>query len=650
MLVATAGHIDHGKSSLVRAITGVETDRLQEEKRRGISIDLGFAYWRPDGVPTIGFIDVPGHERFVRNMLAGVVGIDAALLVVAADDGVMPQTREHLEILDILGVSQGVVAITKTDRVAHERLEEVRGQVTELLDGTALAGATTFDVSTATGDGVAELSSALIALAAADPSRAVVGRGFRMAIDRAFSVTGAGTVVAGTVLQGALKSGERLVLSPRGAAVRVRGLQSGGRSVERVEAGQRCAVNLAGVELSQVHRGDWLMAADLNAPTSRLEVEIEVSADGGKPLKHNAQVHLHHGTADIGARVLTPRQASVAPGGRAVVTLALETPTSAVNGERFVLRDPSGRRTLGGGRVLDPFASERRRRGEDRAPILAALGEAEPAAALATLLAIPGYELDTDWFARTFNLEPSMARELYDRAGAVRLAQGLALPAVRARALQDAIVDAVKASHRAKPDAEGVPPRDLEALGGERLSPPLLQALLKSLVDAGRLERVGVLAKAPGHRGALSAGDAAAWGKLVPWLQERGPIPFTAAEAAKELRTSEVLARALLSRKAATREVWRFAGERLLLGDQVASLVARADELTKAGQGEGFTAAAFRDATGIPRNTVIRMLEFFDSIAVTSRQGDRRKVRANYQRVVGSAPPFDPSDHREGTR
>src|SRR5258706_1269062 len=275
MLVATAGHIDHGKTSLIRALTGVETDRLPEERARGISIDLGFAFWNPDDSRTIGFVDVPGHERYVRNMLAGVAAIDFALLVVAADDGVMPQSVEHVQILDLLGIARGIVAISKCDRSSRERIAAVRDQVHTLLGATTLAGVTMYEVSFVTGRGVAELAEALRAASRAETPRVSKDRNFRLAIDRAFSVTGVGTVVTGTVRDGELETGARLVLSPRGLEARVRGLQSGGQTVTPIPACAPFALNLAAIELAPCARVRWVLVPAMHAPTSRIEVRLK---------------------------------------------------------------------------------------------------------------------------------------------------------------------------------------------------------------------------------------------------------------------------------------------------------------------------------------------------------------------------------------
>jgi selenocysteine-specific elongation factor len=638
MLVATAGHIDHGKTSLIRALTGIETDRLPEERARGISIDLGFAYWRSPEGGVIGFVDVPGHERFVRNMLAGVGGIDFALLVVAADDGVMPQSIEHVQILDLLGVARGVVAITKCDRSPPERIEAVRGQVRALLAPTALAGAPVFEVSSASGAGVAELGAALWAASREPQPHRRADRLFRLAIDRAFSVTGAGVVVSGTVRDGEIATGARVMLSPLGVEARVRGLQSGGRPVERAGPGQRCAVNLVGVELGQIHRGDWLLAPELHAPTSRLEVRLRVLPTKADALSHDTPVHLHIGAADIEARVLIRGQGPVPPGGQTTAHLVLETPTHAATGDRFVLRDRSGRQSVGGGVVADPLPAARRRPAAEREPVSAALQASDPALALAALLAIPGHEVEARHFELCFALPANVAQALYQEAGAVQLAgpRPLLMSAARAAAVRSEMLQALSAFHPAHPDEGGMTHRALRAALATPVSPDVFGALLKTMTAEGALASAGPLLKLPGHTASLSPADDALWRRALPWLEERGPATFTPRDLASELRVSEVVAKALLARMRSNGEVWRVTAEGFLLRQQVSALAARAAVLAEANDGKGFTAAQYRDATGIGRNQVIRILEFFDAVGVTRRVGDVRKMRPDHERVTGA--------------
>ena len=361
MIVATAGHIDHGKTLLVKTLTGVDTDRLPEEKARGISIDLGFAYLPLADGGLIGFVDVPGHERFVRNMLAGVCGIDFALLVVAADDGVMPQTVEHLHILDLLNVARGAAVISKIDRIDEARVRQVADNVKALLGPTRLAAIPVLPVSAVSGAGIEELQQLLAREAAALTARRSSGQRFRLAIDRAFTVAGSGTVVTGTVFNGAVKSGDKLMISPAGIPVRVRGIQIQGKAAEGAQAGQRCALNLGGTDLDAVRRGDWVLDEALHHPTQRIDARVTVLAAEPQPLRHWTPAHLHLATADVTARVAIRRGEGVAPGASAVVQLILDKPIGALHGDRFILRDQSASRTLGGGTVLDPFAPAARR-------------------------------------------------------------------------------------------------------------------------------------------------------------------------------------------------------------------------------------------------------------------------------------------------
>src|SRR4051812_44737126 len=394
MIVATAGHIDHGKTLLVRTLTGVDTDRLPEEKARGISIDLGFAYLPLPGGELIGFVDVPGHERFIRNMLAGVCGIDFALLVVAADDGVMPQTVEHLHILDLLHVKRGAAVITKIDRVDAARVGEVEREVRALLEGTGLSGAPILPVSAYAGIGVSDIKALLTAEATRASSRRIEGEQLRYAIDRTFSVSGSGTVVTGTVFSGAVKPGDRLVVSPAGLEVRVRGIQIQGKPAERAVAGQRCALNLTGADLDSVRRGDWVLAPEIHKPTQRIDARVSVLRSEEHSLEHWTPVHLHLATSDVTARVATRRGVSVAPGVDAIVQLVLDQPIGALRGDRFILRDQSATRTIGGGFVLDPFAPATRRSAPLRLAELAAFEHDTPEDALAALLAASERPID----------------------------------------------------------------------------------------------------------------------------------------------------------------------------------------------------------------------------------------------------------------
>ncbi|HMA09908.1 MAG TPA: selenocysteine-specific translation elongation factor, partial [Ramlibacter sp.] len=340
MIVATAGHVDHGKTSLVLALTGVDTDVLPDEKRRGMTIEPGFAHAELDDGATMSFVDVPGHERFIRNMLAGVAAIDCALLVVAADDGVMPQTLEHLAVLDLLGIGRAAVALTKIDRVDASRIQQVHAAVAAHLETSTLRNAAIFPVSTVTGQGMAALRLHLADLQRTRPPRGSQGA-FRLAVDRCFSRPGAGTIVAGAVLSGRVAVGDPLVVSPAGHPVRVRAVQVHGRAVDGAQVGERCALNLvaAAGERMAVERGDWLLAPSAHAPTMRLDASLRLLADLPAALKSGAALQIHLGAATCGARVIPLAGRQMEPGTTGPVQLVLTAAVSALHGDRFVLRD-----------------------------------------------------------------------------------------------------------------------------------------------------------------------------------------------------------------------------------------------------------------------------------------------------------------------
>jgi selenocysteine-specific elongation factor len=636
MLIATAGHIDHGKTALVRALTGTDTDRLPEEKGRGISIDLGFAYWRTDAGALIGFVDVPGHERYVRNMLAGLAGVDFALLVVAADDGVMPQTREHARMLDLMGLTRSLVALTKCDKVDAARQDAAARQVTDLLADTGLSGSRILPVSSQTGEGIAELKAALNE--ASQTPLPPTGGGARFVIDRCFTVSGAGTVVTGTLLAGSLAPGDQLVLSPSGQPVRLRGLQSAGATATGASAGTRCAVNLAGAELSEVHRGDWLVSPALHAPTARIEVQLSIEADRKAPLQHGAAVRLYLGAAEIPARMLSRRQMAVRPGQSGVVTLALGRQVSTVNSDHFVLRDGSGRDLIGGGRVLDPFPPPRLRQGDGREAVIAALALHHPRKCLDALLARGNCGIDCAWFEQTFGLIAEEARALYDEAGARLLGKSnpVMLSAARLAELEQAVLRLLARWHNERPEAGGMTAREIGKTLDARLSADTLAAILRGLAEQQTLEFAGPLLRLPGHKPSFGAAETEMWRALCDWLEGALPRTVTPAELGKELHTSESAARAMLLRRRIAGDLWAIEDTRFMLPAHVAMLAAQADMLVKRSD-EGFTAAQFRDATGIGRNHVIRLLEFFDRIGATRRFGELRKMQAGWQSLVGGS-------------
>jgi selenocysteine-specific elongation factor len=642
MIVATAGHIDHGKTALVKALTGVDTDRLPEEKARGISIELGFAYVPLPGGGTLGFVDVPGHERFVRTMIAGACGIDFALLVVAADDGVMPQTREHLAIVDLLGVTRGVVAVTKVDAVPASRLAAVREEIRALLAGTALADAPVHETSSITGAGIDALRSRLIASAESHSRDAVAHRRFRYAVDRAFTVAGSGTVVTGTVFNGTVTRGERLTIVPAGVVARVRGIQMAGEPVDQAQAGERCALNLAGVERERVARGQWLAADD--TITTRIEGMLRVLADA-PPVVHGSCVHLHLGTADVEARIGIVGGASIAPGGSGFVQVTCSEPVCAVVGDRFIVRDPSARRTLGGGTVVDPLPPSRRVLRPLRDAHRQAMAALAPEPALASLLAHDDSGVDIERFGRAFGLEPGYRDQLVEQSGAVIVEQAPPLVFSRAtvNAINNAAVAALTRFHAESPRTAGMELAALRPLAAPGLRAGTFAALMREIAADAGIEIVGSLARRAGHVSTANRADQVLWQKVNPRLAEAGFRGVSVADLARDLRLGEAALSDFLHRKASSGELVRVTAKRFYTREVFHGFARLAADLAAASPGEDFTAATFRDHAGVNRTHAIEILECLDRLGVTQRIGDARKMRAHSSPNLEPAPTAHPA-------
>ncbi len=641
MIVATAGHIDHGKTLLVKTLTGVDTDRLPEEKARGISIDLGFAYLPLPNGELIGFVDVPGHERFVRNMLAGVCGIDYALLVVAADDGVMPQTLEHLNILNLLHIQRGAVVITKIDRVDEARVKQVAEHVSALLSTTQLAGATVMPVSAISGAGMNDLRDMLKAVAASAASRASADQHFRYAIDRAFTVAGSGTVVTGTVFNGRVAPGDKLVLSPAGNEVRVRGIQIQGKAAQQASAGQRCALNLTGTDLEAVSRGDWVLAPAIHHPTQRIAGRVSVLASETQALKHWTPVHLHLATADVTARIAIRRGESIAPGASAMVQLQLDHPVGALHGDRFILRDQSATRTIGGGVVLDPFVSTNSARGrskEAREAELAALEQPTPEATLNALITL-GKAVDLQRFETLFNLPAPQAAALYTKASLLQLGKDTRVGITRTRSTQitDAITPHLQAFHQAQPQATGEETETLRKKLAPELSADAFGTILRTLADARKIETSGSIARLPAHSTTANSADETMWQLIKPALDAAGFAAPQIKDLALQLKLKEPIVKDFLYRKAKSGEIYRVTPDRFYTKGTVAKLAATAQATAQAQPTGIFTAAQYRDWTGVGRGLAIEILEFMDTLGVTQRIGDTRKMRKDFVPILGPA-------------
>lgn len=624
MIVGTAGHIDHGKTALVRALTGVDADRLKEEKARGITIDLGYAYSDLGDGRQLGFVDVPGHERFVHNMLAGATGIDAALLVVSAAEGIKPQTVEHLQIVDLLGLDRGLVALTKADLADDDQLLERMAEIESLLGTTALAGSEIVPVSAVTRQGVDELKAKLLALGESAKGTA----GFaRLAVDRCFVLPGAGVVVTGTVHAGEIHVDDRLLLTPSGLEARVRSLHAQNRPAEVGRAGERCALNLSGPKLSKeaVRRGDWVVSPELHQPSDRLDVRLKLLASEAQQLKHWSPVHVHLGSAHVMGRVALLQGDRLAPGETALAQLVLEEKVGAIGGDRAILRDPSATRTMAGATVIDPFGPPRNRRTPRRLAELGAL--ATPGTGfLAGLLALDAGHVDLARLGLAHNLRPAEVDRLLEEAGGVRV-QGFGFLAATLETVRRDFADTLAAFHKSNADAPGLQPERLRVALTQRFPSPVFQALLEREVAARTVTIDGGFARLPGHSLKLGARDEALWKKMSAELTRERFRPPRVRDFAQAYGETEPNVRKVLRQLARLGRVVEVAPDQFFLRPVVAEMIAIADSL-----GPDFTAAQFRDRLDNGRKVAILILEFFDRHGITLRRGDlRRTVPAKLQ-------------------
>ena len=639
MIVATAGHVDHGKTSLVRALTGIDTDRLPEEKRRNLTIDLGFAYVPLQGGGAMGFVDVPGHERFIRNMLCGVAAIDYALLVVAADDGVMPQTQEHLAILDLLGVGAGAVAITKIDRVDPERVEEVAEEVELYLDETRLSGAPCFPVSSVDGSGVETLKAHLDSVAGEIRRRPADGH-FRLAVDRAFTVVGAGLVVTGTAFSGSVSVDDRLLLSPRGAPVRVRGIHAQDRKAESGRVGERLALNIVGQSLGRddVARGDWVVAEAAHLPVQKIDASVRILADESRPVAHWTPVHAHLAAADVTGRLALLEARSLAPGESGLAQLVLDRPIGAMHGDGFVLRDQSATRTIGGGTVVDVLPPARGRARPARLAYLNAVMRPDARAALQAAVDSAQDAVDLEKFARARNLTEAAREEICSAADMVRLGDGerdVAFPQRRWEGLKSTVGAALARWHEGNEDAVGPTEANLRSAMQPRIAVDLLRLAIPELEREGVLVREGARVRLPDHKPKMTAADEALWRRLESLLEDGGTRPPLVSEIAEATGFDSRRISTFLGRAAKLGLVVGATKNRYYLPAALRSLADSLEEAAGQSADGTVTAASFRDKAGIGRNLAIEVLEYFDKIRFTRRAGNERRILRPADEVFG---------------
>lgn len=606
MIIATAGHVDHGKTTLLQALSGINADRLPEEKRRGMTIDLGYAYWpQPDG-RVLGFIDVPGHEKFLANMLAGVGGIDHALLVVACDDGVMAQTREHLAILRLSGRPALTVALTKADRVDEARVEEVRQQLDEELTRQGWQQAPVFVTAAPQSQGIDALRAHLLALR---PDEHAVTRRFRLAVDRAFSVKGAGLVVTGTALGGQVAVGDTLWLTGADAPVRVRGLHAQNQPAEQAQAGQRIALNISGdVSKDQVARGDWLLAQKPPIAAER----ILVALDKDLPIKHWQPLHLHHAASHITGRV------SLLSDGLA--ELILDRPLWLAENDRLVLRDIGARQTLGGARVLSLTTPKRGKRQPEYLAWLAALAQADDDCQVLALH-LPKGALDLAAFAWARQLtEKPLAKLLASHE--LLIAGDRALAQENAQLDQQRLLQVLAEYHQQHADQLGLGRARLRRMAVPQLSEALAFMMIDRLLAAGLLSNTRGWLHLPEHGLAFSAEEQILWARIEPLF---GDEAWWVRDLAAELGEDEAWVRTTLRKAAQLGHVTAVVVDRYYLSQRIEQFAALIRELDET-QGSA-NAADFRDRLGVGRKLAIQVLEFFDRSGFTRRKGNQHLLR-----------------------
>ena len=618
-VVGTAGHVDHGKSTLVQALTGIDPDRLAEEKERGLTIDLGFAWLELPGGNEISIVDVPGHERFVNNMLAGVGGIDLAMLVVAADESVMPQTREHLAILDLLQIPRGLVALTKRDLVDEEWIELVTADVEDTLGGTVLEGAAIIPVSAQTGEGLPELVAAIEVMLRDIPAKRDLGRP-RLPIDRSFTITGFGTVVTGTLIDGYLDIGQDVELAVAGESTRIRGIQTHKSKVERAEPGTRVAANLIGVSHDEISRGEVLTLPGWLRPTTAFDVHLRALADAPNPLRHNMYVTVHTGSSESVARLRLFEDDSVQPGDSVWAQLKLDNPIAVAKGDYFVIR--SNMTTLGGGNIVDTHAPRPRRRhrptierleimerGDDREVLLKTIEGLEPAEFGAVV--------------NRANMNADSARAHLERmvsdGGVVALGSGNINRTTRFytadgwKALTERTRDALGDYHRQFPLRTGAPKEELRSR--LNLAPQVFNDVLRILNDRGVTVEDGSTVRLPGH--VPSIGEAQR-GLVEDYLRQLDSDPFSPP-------TDIVIDPEVVNLLDERGQVVKVSESVVFSASAYGEMVDRISEyLNRNGE---ITVADVRDLLGTSRKYALALMDHLDHVRVTRRVGDVRVLR-----------------------
>jgi len=628
VIVGTAGHIDHGKSALVEALTGTHPDRLEEEKRRGITIDLGFAFLDLDEV-RLGFVDVPGHERFVRNMLAGAGGIDLVLLVIAADESIKPQTLEHFDICRLLGIKRGIVAVTKMDLIEPDVLGLMKLEIEEFVRGSFLAGAPILGVSTKSGAGIEELKRELFE-AAATVSGRDASRYVRLPIDRAFAMKGFGTVVTGTLISGTLRVDEEVELFPTGRRLRVRGLHSGGHAVSKAEAGQRTAVNLADIETGEITRGMVLATPGIFQSTKRIDARVTL-LPSARAMKNRTRVHFHHGTAETVASVSLCGQGVLAAGGTALAQLRLDDEILALPGDRFILRQFSPLMTIGGGVVLDALAARHKTSDSRAIRALEAWESGKRDEILAALALEDARGLDlARIIARTgwFEGEARATIQKLAEAKRIRVVSEQPLMVVSAEGFDRLLGDVeqeLDEFHKQNPLVQGIAKEDLRGRVADRVKSEVFRAALDDLVARRKIAVAGDIVQRAGREIALSPEESRAKEQISAEFERAGLAAPAVNEVLGKLSVDARRAQKLLQILLREKTLVKVTDELVFHKSAVEHLRALLASYKKK-NGERLPIAAFKELTQVTRKYAIPLLEYLDRERLTRRVGNERVI------------------------
>ncbi len=631
IILGTAGHIDHGKTSLIKALTGTDTDRLKEEKLRGITIELGFAALDLPSELHVGVVDVPGHEKFVKNMVAGATGIDIVAMVVAADEGVMPQTREHMEICGLLGIKHGLVVLSKIDLVDEEWLELVRDDINTFVQGTFLEAAPVVGVSAQTGQGLPEFMAALDTIAAELPERIDSGL-LRLPIDRVFTMRGFGTVITGTLISGAVAVGDQVTLYSQGIATKVRGIQVHNQSVPQAGAGQRTAINFQGLELAMVSRGDVLAAPDTLIPSFMVDLRLNYLVSNPKPLKNRTRVRFHTGTSEVMGVLVLLDQERCEPGQSLFAQIRLESPLVLVAGDRFVVRSYSPVRTIGGGVVLNPLPTKHRQRDKGVVEGLKVLMGGDPEAGLVEhILAAGPHGRSFAELRIMANLSAKRLEALLQKALAQKRIVLLDREERRylhvdiITALREQVEQQLSIFHRAAPLKAGMPKEELRSKMPARPNAKLFTLLLNQLINDGRLLQDEKIVRLSDHQVSLGVDQSKLREEIAAIYKEGGLMPPYFRDVVQRLDADPAVARDVLTLLVEEGRVVKVKEDLYFEAQTVGRLEERLVAFLKANQ--EISTPQFKDMTGASRKYVIPLIEYFDAQHVTIRIGDTRKLR-----------------------